>query len=139
MPPSLRTVWTALIQPADYDAHMAAIGQAQTNAAHLQHFLHLIEPPPEARLLIAGAGTGQLFDYLSPGALAPANPLFTDINPAFLAALRLRHPQAVCLADDLENTALRAPFHAAFCALVLEHIHWQRGLDSLLSLSPRFL
>ncbi len=139
MPPSLRTVWTAVIQPADYDAHMSAIGQAQANAAHLQHFLQLIPPSPNARLLIAGAGTGQIFDYLAPGAFAATHPIFTDINPAFLAALRSRHPQAVCLADDLENTALQAPFHAAFCALVLEHIDWQRGLDSLLRLAPRFL
>ncbi len=136
---TLRDVWTTALRPEDYDAHMAAIGQAQANAAHIRDFLLHCQPPPGARVLIAGAGTGQMFDTISPALFHGLRAVFTDINPAFLACLRARHPSALCLADDLERTSLRGPFHAACAVLVLEHINWRRGLDTLAALDPRRL
>ncbi len=117
---------------------MAAIGQAQANADHMADFLARVGEPG-ARLLIAGAGTGQMFDYLPPGAFDGYRACFTDINPHFLAALRRRNPDAPCVADDLESSALKGPFHAAAAVLVLEHIQWRKGLDTLAALNPRYL
>lgn len=122
----------------DYEAHMAAIGQAQANAAHMADFLGRVGEPG-ARILIAGAGTGQMFDYLPPAAFNSYRPFFTDINPQFLASLRQRLPAALCAADDLELSAVKGPFHAAAVVLVLEHIRWRIGLDTLATLGPRFL
>lgn len=137
MPLPLRHVWTAALRPEDYEAHMAAIGQAQANAEHIRDFV--ITCPPGSRVLIAGAGTGQMFDTVPPGVFSHVRAVFSDINPRFLAFLRTRHPEAACVADDLECSALRGPFHAACAVLVLEHIDWQKGLDSLVSLEPRLL
>jgi hypothetical protein len=137
MPLPLRDVWTNALRPEDYETHMAAIGQAQANAAHIRDFALLC--PPGARVLIAGAGTGQMFDTIPPDVFGHLRAVFTDINPRFLACLRARHPQAVCVADDLELSSLRGPFHAACAVLVLEHIDWQKGLDSLAALSPERL
>lgn len=138
MTSTLRDAWTTTVQVKDYEAHMAAIGQAQANAAHIRDFLSRAAEP-EARILIAGAGTGQMFDFLSPGLFAPYQTCFTDINPRFLACLRQRCPGAVCVADDLERSSLQGPFHAAAAVLVLEHIDWRKGLDTLVRLRPRYL
>jgi len=135
----LRDVWTTALLPEDYEAHMAAIGQAQANAEHVRDFLLHCTPPPGARVLIAGAGTGQMFDYVPPSIFAGVSPVFSDINPRFLACLRARYPAAACVSDDLERSSLRGPFHAACAVLVLEHIDWQTGLDTLASLAPRHL
>lgn len=135
----LRDVWTTALHPEDYEAHMAAIGQAQANAEHVRDFVERCTPPPGARVLIAGAGTGQMFDYVPPSIFADVNAVFADINPRFLACLRARYPEADCVSDDLELSSLRGPFHAACAVLVLEHIDWQMGLDTLASLAPREL
>ncbi|MGC4048169.1 MAG: hypothetical protein QM757_00425 [Paludibaculum sp.] len=138
MSSTLRDAWTTRVQVEDYEAHMAAIGQAQANAAHMADFLARVGEPG-ARLLIAGAGTGQMFDYLPPDVFDSCRPFFTDINPRFLASLRRRFPAALCAADDLELSAVKGRFHAAAAVLVLEHIRWRTGLDTLAALTPRFL
>lgn len=137
MPLPLRDVWTTALRPEDYEAHMAAIGQAQANALHVGGFLALC--PPGWRVLIAGAGTGQMFDTIPATLFAGLRAVFSDINPGFLACLRARHPEAACVADDLERSALRGPFQAACAVLVLEHIDWRKGLDTLASLGARHL
>lgn len=134
---SLKDVWTTALRPADYEAHMAAIGQAQANAAHIRDFLQLC--PPGARVLIAGAGTGQMFEHLPPSLFDGLRAVFSDINPEFLACLRRRAPAAACVADDLELSSLRGPVDAACAVLVLEHIDWRKGLDTLVALEPRYL
>ncbi|MBI5282908.1 MAG: hypothetical protein HY858_14580 [Candidatus Solibacter usitatus] len=141
MPHSLRHAWTSSVTALDYETHMAAIGQAQANALHIADFLARISPPPAARVLIAGAGTGQMFTVVPPGIFDGLRPVFSDINPAFLACLRQRVPGAPCVADDLEHSALRGPFFAAAAVLVLEHIDWRKGLDTLarLALAHLFL
>ncbi|MBI5083109.1 MAG: hypothetical protein HZB13_00710 [Acidobacteria bacterium] len=139
MPQSLRDAWTSCITARDYETHMATIGQAQANAFHIAEFLARIDPPPAARILIAGAGTGQMFNFVSPALFEGLRPVFSDINPAFLACLRQRLPGAPCVADDLERSALRGSFLAAAAVLVLEHINWRMGLDTLARLAPEHL
>ncbi len=129
---TLRDAWRGGVQAEDYEAHMAAIGQAQANAGHLAEFACRVA----GRVLIAGAGPGQFFDHLEPAALEGCRAVFTDINPEFLAALRRRCPGAVCVADDLESSSLRGPFDAASATLVLEHTDWRAVVANLVRLAP---
>jgi SAM-dependent methyltransferase len=118
---------------------MAAIGQAQANAGHIADFMALCRPPAGARVLVAGAGTGQMFDSIAPALFQDVRAVFADINPEFLACLRARCQGALCVADDLERSALKGDFHAACAVLVLEHIDWRKGLDTLAALAPQWL
>lgn len=129
---SLREVWQRRLAATDYEQHMAAIGQAQANAEHIAEFAAHCRPG--ARLLIGGAGTGQMFDYLPEGALEHLRVVYSDLSEAFLKRLRERRPAAVCVCDDLERTALAGPFDAVCAVLVLEHIDWQLGLRTLAGL-----
>ena len=118
---------------------MAAIGQAEANAAHVRDFLALANPPSGARLLIAGAGPGQMFDYADPAIFLPYRAVFSDINPRFLARLRERCPQAICVVDDIERSALAGPFHAVMETLVLEHVNWRKAVATLSALEPVYI
>jgi hypothetical protein len=63
---SLREAWQGHITAEDYDAHMARVGQAQANARIVGLFVeHWLTPP--SRVLVVGAGTGQLLDYAGDG------------------------------------------------------------------------
>jgi len=138
---SLRQAW-GQVAPADYDAHMAAVGQAEANA-HLVRRLLADHPPPGPRLLFAGAGTGQMFDYVSPEFLRAFEVTFTDISAALLARLaeRLRaaapdwtaHREVV---DDVEETRLDRPVDGIVIVLVLEHVDWRKAVRSLTGLDP---
>ena len=129
---TLRDAWRGGVKPHDYEAHMSAIGQAQANAEHLGEFARRIS----GRLLVAGCGPGQFFDYLDGGALDGCRPVFCDINREFLAALRARCPGAICVADDLEHSGLQATFDAACATLVLEHTDWRKVVATLARLAP---
>lgn len=135
--PSLREAWTSLVETGDYEQFMASIGQAQANARLVAAML----PAEPGRVLFAGAGAGQMLDYLDPALLAPHRLVFTDINPAFLTRLdqRLRAAglTAEMLIDDLENSKLTGQFDSAIVVLVLEHIDLRRGLDSLARIGPQ--
>ncbi|MCX6622033.1 MAG: hypothetical protein NTY38_13385 [Acidobacteria bacterium] len=140
-PTTLRHAWTAHVTAADYEAHMANVGQAQANAELVETLFRLATPPGH-RILIPGAGPGQMFDYLDPAVLAGHDITFTDLNPDFLGRLADRLAAAPFahreLLDDLENTALDGPFDAAILVLVLEHICWPNGIASLARLGiPR--
>ncbi len=136
----LREAWTKLITPHDYDAHMAAVGQAQANA-ELTSELFRERPPHEgAQVLFAGAGTGQMFDYVPPLILRPFHITFSDINPEYLRRLVLRLANAsglqfVTVVDDLENSGLPAGFELIVAALVLEHVDWQKAVATMCCLS----
>jgi hypothetical protein len=135
--PSLREAWTRIVQTDDYETFMASIGQAQANARLVSAML----PAEPGRVLFAGAGAGQMLEYLDPAALAMHRLVFTDINPAFLVRLEQRLRAAglsefETVVDDLENTALSGPFDVAVVVLVLEHIDWRRGVASLVKLHP---
>ena len=139
MPFTIRDAWSTLVSAEDYEAHMAAIGQAQANAEHVRDFLALVEPPSGARLLIAGAGPGQMFDHLLPEVFQPYSAVFSDINPRFLTRLRERCPGALCVVDDIERTALAGPFYAVMETLMLEHVDWRKGLAALTALQAKYL
>lgn len=129
---TLRDAWRGGVAAEDYESHMAAIGQAEANAGHLAGFAGRVA----GRILIAGAGPGQFFDYLEPEALDICRAVFTDINPLFLTALRHRCPGATCVADDLESTSLLGGFDGACATLVLEHTEWRAVVANLIRLAP---
>lgn len=133
-PTTLRQAWTSWVSADDYESHMAAVGQAQANASLAEAALRLV-PPAGERLLVAGCGTGQMFDYLDAAVFAGFDLTFTDVNPDFLRLVADRlagapfpHRQLV---DDLENSALQSDFHAALLVLVLEHVCWPAAIASL--------
>jgi len=141
MDPELHRAWTEIITAEDYEEHMASIGQAQA-AAELTH--RLIESAslrPGSRITIAGAGTGQMFDFLALGVFAPHRLTCTDLNPVFLARLRERLErhglEAEILEDDIERTALTPRPDLLLATLLLEHIAWPRGVEAFARLQPR--
>ena len=123
----LREAWLA-IEAADYERHMAGIGQAEANAGLMAAWLDAIGPAET--VLVAGAGTGQMFDYLPADDAGAGRMVFTDFNPAFLARLRERLGEAETFVDDIEATQLTGPYPHAAVTLVLEHVDWRRALGS---------
>ncbi len=136
----LRHAWKELIRGADYDAHMASVGQAQANADLVRELFRERPPAADLRVLFAGAGTGQMFDFLPPGLLAPFVNTFTDINPEFLELLRERLRCVPDLRfetrlDDIEHTTLPAGFALVVAVLVLEHVDWPAAVAAMCALS----
>jgi hypothetical protein len=144
MDSNLRKGWTEIVTGEDLDQHLARVGQAQVNARLLVELLAASSLRADAELLLAGVGTGQLFDYADVAALARYRLTCTDINASFLAALKTRlraTPQlrVSVILDDLETTQLRGPFDAAAAILVLEHIEWRKGVAALVELRPAWI
>jgi methyltransferase family protein len=144
MDPNPRKAWTEVVIGEDLDQHLAAIGQAQANAALFVEMLSSSGLPVDAELLLAGAGTGQLFDYADLDVLARYRLTCTDINEKFLAALEARLAAAPRLrasvhVDDLEATRLKSAFAAVAAILLLEHIDWQRGASALAGYAPTWI
>src|SRR5262249_5654587 len=107
-------------------------------------YLELQPPARHASLLFAGAGTGQMFDFVSPGLLLPFNVTFTDINAGFLSRLEARVSATTGLrfatvVDDLEHTTLSRRFDMVIAVLVLEHLDWHSAVATLCQLSDRGL
>ena len=138
MPRTLRDLWAGHITADDYERHMAATGQPQANADLLAELFRDAPPAPGARILFAGAGTGQYFDYFPPAALGPYRPIFTDLNPRFLDRLAAR---LACqtLVDDIEAPRVEGPFDLAIVILVLEHVDWRRAVAELCRMAARVL
>src|SRR5437762_11018174 len=109
MDSNLRIAWTQIVTGGDYDEHMAGIGQAQAAAALTGQVMQSAEPPESGRIVIAGAGTGQMFDLLDPALFRPFRMTCTDLNRNFLARLEERLVRrgltATVLQDDIEHTA----------------------------------
>lgn len=141
MDSALRRAWTEVVTPADYDQHMANIGQAQAAAELTRWFVESAAPPPGARVVIPGAGTGQMLDFLDPAVLRPYRLTFADLNPGFLETLRARLEArglgAETLEDDIERTALASEPALLIATLLLEHIDWRGGVESFTGLRPR--
>lgn len=135
---TLREAWTARVTATDYEAHMQRIGQADANAALLQDLFAAAQVPPAAPVLIAGAGTGQMFTFLPPDFLAGHPVTCTDVNPAFLEKLRERYPCQIAI-DDIEDSQLTPGWGAIAVVLVLEHVDWHRAIHSLARLQPENL
>jgi SAM-dependent methyltransferase len=140
MDAGLRLAWTQIVTVEDYDAHMAAIGQAQAAAALTEDLIRARQLRSDGRVVIVGAGTGQMLDFLEPSVLRPFQLTCTDLNPVFLARLKERLDQhglrATILEDDIEQTALESGPELLLATLVLEHIDWRRGVEAIAGLRP---
>ncbi len=140
MEPELQLAWTRVITADDYDEHMAAIGQAQASAALTVEMIRVIDPPVNSRIVVAGAGTGQMFDFVDAGLFRPFTLICTDLNPKLLGRLKqrvIRQGLSVHIAaDDIENTALASAPHLLLVTLVLEHIDWRKGVEAIAKIGP---
>jgi len=136
----LREVWTKEVQSEDYDAHMFQVGQAQANAQLVEDWLRSKPPEPGSRILFAGAGTGQMFDFVSPEILYPYLVTFTDINHDYLKRLESRVKSKTQLhfhiiVDNVEHPQLPSGYALAMAVLVLEHVDWHLAVAALCTLS----
>ncbi|MFI5057773.1 MAG: hypothetical protein ACHQLQ_06275 [Candidatus Acidiferrales bacterium] len=116
------------------------MGQAQANARLTAEYLAAQPPAAEASLLFLGAGTGQMFDFVSASILLPYQTTFTDINESYLDRLsgRLRTVEGLRYAtvvDDVENTRLTPGFHTVLAVLLLEHVDWRKAVSTISSLA----
>jgi SAM-dependent methyltransferase len=136
---TLREAWSGEVDPDDYEAHMASVGQAQANATLVLDLLEHAALPDGARILIAGAGTGQMFDFIPAATFSRFRLIGSDINVQFLERLRER-VKCDTVVDDVEDSRLAPGFDAIILVLVLEHVDSRRALASLARLNPkRFL
>ncbi len=134
----LREAWTTIIQAKDYEEHMAAVGQAQANAKLLAEYL--AARPPGASILFLGAGTGQMFDFVSPTIHLPYQTTFADINAAYLGCLdeRLGEVEGLrytTVVDDVEKTRLNLGFQTVLAVLLLEHVDWRNAVSTIAGLA----
>jgi hypothetical protein len=140
MDSGLRRAWTQIVTAEDYEEHMAAIGQAQAAAALTQYIIQSAEPPVGGRVVIVGAGTGQMLDFLDPSIFHPFRITCTDLNLGFLVRLQERLARqglsATVLEDDIECTALDPGPDLLLATLLLEHIDWRRGVEVIAGLRP---
>jgi hypothetical protein len=133
---TLRDLWSGHITADDYERHMAGTGQPRANADLLAELFRDAPPAPGARVLFAGAGTGQYFDHFPPATLAPFACVFTDLNAAFLERLRTRFAGET-LVDDIEAPRDTGPYDLAIVILVLEHVDWRRAVAGLCGAAAR--
>jgi SAM-dependent methyltransferase len=142
MDPALRRAWTETVTAADYEQHMSNIGQAQAIAALTQFILQSAPPPEDGSILVVGAGTGQMLDYLDPLIFRPYRITCTDLNREFLDRLEQRCSRqgirVTTLVDDVEHTKVAGSADLILAALLLEHIDWRRGVEAIAGLAPRF-
>ncbi|HEV3073864.1 MAG TPA: methyltransferase domain-containing protein [Thermoanaerobaculia bacterium] len=140
MDSALRRAWTEVVTAEDYEAHMAAIGQAQGAAELTRWLVESAALRAGSRVTIAGAGTGQMLDYLDPEVLRPYRLTCSDLNPAFLALLRARLArhglESEILEDDVEHTRLAPGPDLLLATLLLEHVDWRRGVEVIAGLRP---
>jgi len=141
MDDALRKAWTEIVTPDDYEQHMAAIGQAQAAAELTQFLIQSSGLPDGASVVIAGAGTGQMLDFLDPSILHSFRLTCTDLNRGYLDRLEQRlkraHLLAELIVDDFENTSLGCGSNLLLATLLMEHIDWRRGVDTIANLQPR--
>jgi hypothetical protein len=134
-----RVAWTQIVTGEDYDAHMIAVGQAQA-AASLTAGMIRDAGLRMGHLVVVGAGTGQMFEFLDPAWFRPFQLICADLNPKFLIPLRerlARHDlSALILADDIEHTALDGAADLLVATLLLEHIDWRKGVEAIAALRP---
>jgi hypothetical protein len=137
---SLRDAWTNIIHAGDYESHMAAVGQAQANAQLVESYFSSMPLISGDSILFLGAGTGQMFTFVSPAFLLPYRPTFTDINSSYLELLRERLQNVPGLEfktviDDVERSTLSETFPLVVVVLLLEHVDWRKALATICSLS----
>ena len=89
-----------------------------------------------AKVLMAGAGTGQFLDFIDPSCLQGLDWTFTDVSLSFLELLAERAKQKGLqsfrtLVDNLEAMILEESFSLGILVLVLEHVQWELALKNL--------
>lgn len=136
---SLREAWSQVILAADYELHMANVGQAQANAGLMRDLVLAAKLAPQSRVLIAGAGPGQFFQFASADYLESHEVVLTDINHSFVELALARAAGAglervKAQVDDIEATQLVGPFALAVLVLVLEHVDWRRAIGQVVGL-----
>jgi hypothetical protein len=141
MDPNEFSGWTEIVTANDIDQHMASIGQAEVNAHLVAQMLQAFPLKKGSSLLIPAAGTGQMFDYVEPAQIGDYHFTFTDLNLKFLekleARLTGRHLEYIATVDDIEATKLSGNYEGILSVLLLQHIDWKKGIDSMLGFSPR--
>lgn len=136
----LREAWTNFIEAKDYEQHMAAVGQAQANAELVAEYLAAQPPGAGASLLFSGAGTGQMFDFVSPTVFLPYQTTFADINPVYLRCLderlgKIEGFRYDTVVDDVEKTRLIPGFHTVLAVLLLEHVDLRKASSTIVELA----
>jgi hypothetical protein len=128
MDSSLRVAWTQVVTADDYEQHMAAVGQAQAAAALTAEIVRESGLRAKSRILMLGAGTGQMFDFIDPALLRPFELICTDLNPTFLARLRARLNtlglRPVLVVDDIEKSAIAGSVDLLLATLLFEQLDW---------------
>ena len=142
MSKKLREAWTTIIRADDYETHMSAVGQAQANAEMVAEYLQTHILVTNASLLFLGAGTGQMFEFISPSILIPYQATFADINGNYLKVLsdRLRTTKGLrykTVVDDVEDSRLTTGFDTVLAVLLLEHVDWRRAVSAMSSLAAK--
>lgn len=138
---NLKKAWTEIVTASDLDQHLREAGQAEVNARLICRSLKKFPLPTGAKILMAGAGTGQFLDYADKDLLTRYALTFTDINEDFLLQIRRRLSgipslRATVERDDIEESQLIGPFDGIVAALLLEHIDWRQGTSAMIRLKP---
>lgn len=140
---TLREAWSTIIQPEDYELHMANVGQAQTNADLVRELVGHESSTVNQRFLFAGCGPGQFLEVASPDYLRGHRCVFTDLSLTFIEQVRARAERLEldfeALVDDVENSNLEPGFDAIVLVLVLEHTDWRKTLTEMIRLQPERL
>lgn len=120
---------------------MAAVGQSQAAAELTEWILGASGLAEGDSVTVAGAGTGQMFDFLDARVFRGYRLTFADLNPEYLTRLRTRLArhglEAEILEDDIEQTRLAPGADLLMATLLLEHIEWRKGVEAFASLRPR--
>ncbi len=141
MDPGEKAGWTQIVSAEDLDRHMADNGQAEAIANIFFKMFQSVPVAKDSLLLFAGAGTGQIFDYISPEKFFDFNLLFSDLSNQFLLALQKRLKSFPSLRwkwvqDDIENTVLSQTLDGVFVSMVLQHVEWEKAIHSIARLQP---
>jgi ubiquinone/menaquinone biosynthesis C-methylase UbiE len=139
---ALREAWTTIVRPDDYETHMATIGQAQANAKLVEEYFAKAPLNADDSILFMGAGTGQVFNFVSHEFLLPYQTTFSDINAAYLKWLseRLKNAENLrfeTVVDDVEQSRLTNTFPLVLAVLLLEHVDWHKAVATLCKLSSK--
>jgi SAM-dependent methyltransferase len=134
-----REAWLDVVHPADLDSHMTSVGQAEVNAAIVKEMFVRYPLSGNARLLIHGCGTCQMFDYVDLSVFGKSDITFADLSPRMLEVAKRRLARFAnsshrIVVDDIESSSLNGRYDAVLLVLVLLHMNWKKALENILSL-----
>ena len=134
--------WTTIVEPGEYDLHMANVGQAQANAKIISDFLQSNSVKRPSLIAVFGAGTGQFMDWVDPVMLKQFHWIFTDISHRFLSELARRANRSglmefQLILADIEALELPQLPEVTITVLVLEHVDWQKAVVQITACTAR--